>query len=105
VGILSNGKMVIEGSIAELGREAMSGGRYTIEVETAEPNVELVDILKKIEGVDKVEASDNILRVSTGSDLRSEIARAVVNSNASLVQIKVHEFSLDDIYMKYFKEE
>ena len=105
VGILSRGKMVIEGPIAELGREALSGGRYTIEVETAEPNAELVDILRKMEGVDKVEASGNILRVSTGSDLRSEIARAVVNSNASLIQIKVHEFSLDDIYMQYFKEE
>ena len=104
VGILSKGKMVIEGSIDELGRKAMSGGRYVIEVETAEPNAELIEILEKIEGVDKVEAEDNILRVSTSSDLRSQIAKEVVNSNASLVQIKVHEFSLDDIYMKYFKE-
>ena len=102
--ILSKGKMVIEGSIDELGREAMSGGRYIIEVETAEPSAELVDILKKIKGVDKVEASDNNLRVSTSSDLRSKIAKAVVDSGASLVQMKVHEFSLDDIYMKYFKE-
>jgi ABC-2 type transport system ATP-binding protein len=104
VGILSKGRMVIEGSIAELGREALTGGRYIIEVETAEPSPGLVDILKKIKGVDKVEASDNLLRISTDSDLRSKIAKAVVDSNASLVQMKVHEFSLDDIYMKYFKE-
>jgi ABC-2 type transport system ATP-binding protein len=104
VGILSKGKLVIEGSIDELGREAMAGGRYVIEVETAEPSTELVDILQKIKGVDKVEASDNTLRVSTNSDLRSKIAKAVVDSNASLVQMKVQEFSLDDIYMKYFKE-
>lgn len=105
VGILSRGKMVIEGPIAELGREAMAGGRYIIEVETAEAKPELVDILQKIKGVDNVEAKDNVLTISTNADLRSQIAKAVVSSDALLVQMKVHEFSLDDIYMKYFKEE
>ena len=104
IGILSKGKMVIEGSIDKLGREALAGGRYTIEVETAEPSAELVDILKKIKGVVKVESQDNVLSISTDSDLRSKIAKAVVDSNALLVQMKLHEFSLDDIYMKYFRE-
>ena len=104
IGILSKGKMVIEGTIDKLGREALSGGRYIIEVETAEPNASLVEILQKIKGVDKVEADNNIYKISTSSDLRSKIAKAVVDSDASLVQMKVHEFSLDDIYMKYFKE-
>ncbi|MFC1901560.1 ABC transporter ATP-binding protein [Chloroflexota bacterium] len=104
IGILSKGKLVIQGSIDQLSREAMSGGRYIIEVETEEPKAELVDILKKIKGVDKVEAKDNILTISSDADLRSQIAKAVVDSEALLVQMKVHEFSLDDIYMKYFKE-
>jgi ABC-2 type transport system ATP-binding protein len=105
IGILAKGKMVIEGSMDKLGREALAGGRYIVEVETAEPSAELVDILKKIKGVVGVEASDNILRVSTDSDMRSEIAKAVVQSNVALVQIKVQEFSLDDVYMKYFRED
>jgi ABC-2 type transport system ATP-binding protein len=105
VGILSKGKMVIEGSIDKLGREALAGGRYIIEVEIAEPKAELVGILQKIPGVDRVEESDNKLKISTSADLRSQISKTVVNSGALLVQMKVHEFSLDDIYMKYFKEE
>ena len=104
VGIVSKGKMVIEGSIDKLGRDALAGGRYIIEVETEQPSAELTDILKKIKGVIGVEAGDNILRVSTDSDLRAEIAKVVVQSGAPLVQMKVQEFSLDDIYMKYFKE-
>jgi len=105
IGILSKGRMVIEGSIAELGRQALAGGRYLIEVETAEPKAELIDVLKKIKGVEKVETEGNLIKISTDSDLRSQISKAVVDSNAPLVQMKVHEFSLDDIYMKYFKEE
>lgn len=104
VGILSKGKMVIEGSIDELGREALAGGRYIIEVEMDRPDAALVDILRNTQGVEKVEASDNILTISTKSDMRSKIAKAVVDSDVSLVQMKVHEFSLDEIYMKYFKE-
>jgi ABC-2 type transport system ATP-binding protein len=104
IGILSKGKMVIEGSIDKLGREALAAGRYLIEVETAEPSAGLVDILERIEGVGKVESRGNTLSITTDSDLRSKIAKAVVDSDAALVQMKVHEFSLDDIYMKYFKE-
>jgi len=104
VGILSKGKMVIEGSIEELGREALAGGRFVIEIEISEPNPGLVDIIQKIKGVEKVEVDGPRLTISTASDLRSQISKAVIDNGALLVQMKVHEFSLDDIYMKYFKE-
>jgi len=104
IGILSRGKMVIEGSIDKLGREALAGGRFLIEVETARPSPELVEIIKKIKGVAGVEARENLLSITTDTDLRGDIAKVVVQSDVPLVQIKVHEFSLDDIYMKYFKE-
>jgi ABC-2 type transport system ATP-binding protein len=104
IGILSRGKMVIEGTIDELGRDALSGGRYIIEVETEKASPELVGIIQGIKGVMKVDISDNSLLVSTGADLRSEISKAVVQNNFPLIQMKVQEFSLDDIYMKYFKE-
>lgn len=104
IGILSKGKMVIEGSIDELGREALAGGRYRIEVETAQPGPQLIDVIRGIKGVLSVEAEGNVLTISTESDLRAEIAKTVVQSDAPLIQIRVQEFSLDDIYMKYFRE-
>ena len=104
IGILSRGKMVIEGPIEQLGREAMAGGRYRIEVETDRPAPELVEVIRSIKGVLGVEISENTMNITTDSDLRGEISKVVVQSNVLLVQIKVHEFSLDDIYMRYFKE-
>jgi len=104
IGILSKGKMVIEGSIDELGREALAGGHYMIEVETVQPSPQLVEAIKGINGVRSVEASDNILLVNTDSDMRAEIAKAVVQNDFPLIQVKVQEFSLDNIYMKYFHE-
>ena len=104
IGILSRGKMVIQGPIETLGREAIAGGRYVIEVETAAPAAGLVDVIKGVKGVLNVETQGNKMSITTETDLRGEIAKMVVQSNIPLVQIKAQEFSLDDIYMKYFKE-
>jgi ABC-2 type transport system ATP-binding protein len=104
IGILVKGKMVIQGPIDSLGREAVGGGRYIIEVETTAPSAALVDVIKGLKGVMNVDASGNNMSITTDTDLRGEIAKIVVQSNVPLVQIKVKEFSLDEVYMKYFKE-
>ena len=105
IGILSKGKMVVEGSLDELGREALAAGRYRIEVETTEPGPQIIDTIGKMSGISKVEAKGNRILINADSDLRAEIAKVVVQSNIPLIQIKVQEFSLDDMYMKYFHEE
>jgi len=105
IGILSKGKMVIEGAIDKLGREALTGGRYQIEMETVQPSPELIEVIRGIKGVINVDARGNVLLVSTDADLRAEVSKAVVQNDFPLIQMKVQEFSLDDIYMKYFREE
>jgi len=105
IGILSKGKTVIEGSLDQLSREALAEGNYKIEVEITQPNPNLIDIVKKVPGVRKVEVQGNLLLVNADSDLRAEVAKVVVQSDTSLIQMKIKEFSLDDIYLKYFQED
>ncbi len=104
IGILSKGKIVIEGAIDQLGREALAGGRYRIEVETVSPDAKLIDVIRKIKGVRDVSVQENLLLINTDADLRAKISKAVVQHDFPLIQMKVQQFSLDDIYMKYFKE-
>ena len=104
IGILSQGKIVVQGSINELGREAMAGGRHQIELETVEITPKLIEAIKGIKGVLNVEVKENRLLISTDSDLRTAIAKVVVQSDIPLVQMKIQDFSLEDIYMKYFHE-
>jgi len=105
IGILAKGKMVIQGAIDKLGREALAGGRFQLEVETEAPSEKLIEVIRRIKGVGSVEVRENVLVISTDSDLRREVSKAVVESNFPLVQMKIQEFSVDDIYMKYFREE
>jgi ABC-2 type transport system ATP-binding protein len=105
IGILAKGKMVIQGAIDTLGREALAGGRFQIEAETEEPGEELIKVLRGIKGVVSVEVKENVLSITTDADLRREVSKAIVQNNYPLIQMKVQEFSLDDVYMKYFREE
>jgi len=103
-GIMSKGKLVVEGSLDELGKQATTGSRYQIEIETDQPSPQAVDIIKKLAGVNTVEAKDNRLLIGADSDLRGVIAKAMVNNDIPPIQMKIHTLTLDDIYTKYFHE-
>ncbi len=103
VAIIAKGKLVVEGSIAELSKKA-AAGRCEIEVETKQPTSELVENIKKLNGVTRVDINGDTLLVCADTDLRPDLAKVVVQSNLPLIQMKIQQMSLDDIYMKYFHE-
>jgi ABC-2 type transport system ATP-binding protein len=105
VGILAKGHLVAEGSVDKLGREAISGGKFRIEIQLSKQTSKFVKSIKSIKGVTNVESSGDLLLISCVKDLRSQIAKAAVDSDCLLVQMKIEEYGLDDIYMKYFREQ
>ena len=104
VGILAKGRVVAEGPLDQLGREALAGGQFRIEVQLAETTSALIDCIKQIEGIVGVERSGDLLLISCLEDLRPQIAKTIVDNNGLLVQMKIESYTLEDIYMKYFGE-
>ena len=104
VGILVNGRIVAEGSLDELGRVALGGGRFKIEVQLVETTSALVNAIKRIDGVVGVERSGDLLLITCREDLRPQIAKTIVNNDGLLVQMKIESYALEDIYMRYFSE-
>lgn len=104
VGILSQGKLVTEGSLDQMEKEAPGGGRFRIEIKLVEITSALIDCIKRIKGVASVERREDSLLVSCSEDLRAQIAKAIVEANGLLVEMKIQSFTLEDIYMKHLKE-
>ncbi len=104
VGILSQGKLVTEGSLDQMEREAPGGGRFRIEIKLVEITSALIDCIKRIKGVTSVERREDSLLVSCPEDLRAQIAKAIVEANGLLVEMKIQSFTLEDIYLKHLKE-
>jgi ABC-2 type transport system ATP-binding protein len=104
VGIMSKGKLVVQGPIDILGRTAISGGKYQIEVEASPINEALIKQIEQINGVLKVESTDNTLSISCEEDLRPQISKKIIECESLLSGMKIDEYELEEIYLKYFNE-
>lgn len=105
VGIMAKGRMVAEGLVDQLGREALGGGQHQIEVQLTEITSAIIDAIRRTEGVIGVERSGDLLLISAREDVRPQIAKTIVNNDGLLVQMKIQSYTLEDIYMKYFTED
>ncbi|HEU65432.1 MAG TPA: ABC transporter ATP-binding protein [Chloroflexi bacterium] len=104
VGIISRGRLVAEGTIDKLGAEVL-GGKTILDVRVSQPSNELVESVNRMEGVSEVELSGNLLRIKANRDIRGAVSEAVMKSGSTLLELKGQEYSLEEIYLKYFHGE
>ncbi|MBM3705971.1 MAG: ABC transporter ATP-binding protein [Actinobacteria bacterium] len=105
IGIMSKGKLIGEGRIDNLGRGLFSEGRYLIDVELSSVKG---DILERLKGIDKVislEQQDNVLEITCDEDVRPQISKIIFENNLFVTRMNIKDSSLEEIYLKYFKEE
>jgi len=105
VGIMVKGHMVAEGPIERLGKEMLGGGQNLLEVQLSQISPELIDTIKNITGVISVASSDDVLSVMSDTDMRAVISRTIFENGSLPLQIKTQDYTLEEIYMKYFRQE
>lgn len=105
VGILSKGKLINEGTIESLGRNIFGGGKYRIEVELEKVNSEITEKLKKLDKVVSINRTDNHLQIVCDKDIRQDISRLISKEGILLTRMDMKQDALEEIYLKYFKEE
>ena len=105
IGILSRGKLLVEGSIEELSQRAQTGARYQIEVITGEPAEAIRAAITGIQGVNVVTVAGDHLSISAETDVRAEVVKMITAKGIPMLEIKMDEVTLDDIYLEYFRGE
>ena len=102
VGIMSHGKMVLEGSVADLTTQDDAGGyRLSLAVGGAVDAVE--SALRALPGVRSVERSGRSFEIEGDTDLRAQAAAAVLEHGGDLLEIRAVNSTLEDIYLRYFR--
>ncbi len=104
VGIMSKGNLVADGPIDMLGRSSSASGVYRMEAEVDDPKPAVVDAIRNISGVQQVDVVERTLIVTADRDLRGQVSRAVIDSGALLLGMKIEEFDLEKIYKRFSKE-
>jgi ABC-2 type transport system ATP-binding protein len=104
VGLFNHGKMVLEGTVADLGQRVLGGAyRILVDAEGAQSAIRLS--LEKIPGVSRIQVADSkVYAVESSRDIRPEAAQAVIAAGGRLLGLGINTQSLDDIYSTYFKE-
>ncbi len=116
VGIFVSGKLLAEGDINTLAKKLFATSAYIIEAGVSRASVgkgseknktvtadSLKKKLMKIEGVVSVNINNNLFQVECSTDVSSELARVIVNSDVDLNYLNKKEYGLDDIYYRYFE--
>jgi ABC-2 type transport system ATP-binding protein len=101
VALFNQGRIVLMGTVAELGRQVLGGATY-VEIEAEGQG--LADQLAAVPGVRGVETPrPHHYRLLTERDARPEAAAAVVAAGGRLLRLSVQEPSLEMIYTRYFE--
>ncbi|HYV43265.1 MAG TPA: ABC transporter ATP-binding protein [Myxococcaceae bacterium] len=101
--VIQAGEIVAQGTEAELARRAGAGGAVEIEVHGAAARA--AEVVRGVGGVTGVtvvsEGSDlSVLRVEAGTELRPQIARALVNASVDLLRLDRVDDRLESIFLK-----
>ncbi|HEY4695976.1 MAG TPA: ABC transporter ATP-binding protein [Candidatus Hydromicrobium sp.] len=105
VGILSKGKLITEGTVESLGRNMFGGGKYRLELGLEKVTGEIVEKLKKLDKVVNVTRTDNQLQIVCDRDIRQDISRLIAAEGILMTRMDMKQDALEEIYLKYFKEE
>lgn len=102
VGIMSHGRMVLEGSIQDLMARQEEGYQVEIEVDTVTPA--LMDAFRSLPTVQRCESLGRTIVIASTEQVRPQVLEALQTQEVQLQGLRSQDRTLEDIYLRYFQE-
>jgi ABC-2 type transport system ATP-binding protein len=103
--IINEGRIVDQGTPADLSAKLKSGQRLVALVVAQEDHVRLA--LRDVEGISTIATEDMpegrrrvLIEGDTDADLRKQVSRALVTADIDLIELKAEVVSLEDIFLQ-----
>jgi ABC-2 type transport system ATP-binding protein len=104
VGIIVKGRLIVQGKMDELGRAILKERQWNFLLETAGGANSLEADLRAIPGIDEIETRAHGLFLRCTRDVRPEVVSLLARKNIALLQLRSEDPTLEEIYLKYFRE-
>ena len=104
VGIIVRGKLIVQGEMDTLGRSILKGRQWNFLLEVSGNSDGLERDLKNIPGVDEIEKRTHGWFLRCTQDVRPEVVNIVAHKGLQLLQLRSEDPTLEEIYLKYFRE-
>jgi len=104
VGIIVKGRLIVQGQMDELGRAILKERQWNFLLEVGGAANGLENELRRINGVDDIERRSHGLFLRCTRDVRAEVMALLTRNNLPLLQLRSEDPTLEEIYLKYFRE-
>jgi ABC-2 type transport system ATP-binding protein len=103
VGIMSRGKLVLEGSLDQL-MASGDGKALHLELIVKSNPGKLKGAISRLGEVIKCEMAGNVISVQSNSDIRNALMVLAIEEQVELLELQSRNTTLEEIYLKYFTE-
>src|SRR5258706_2647164 len=104
VGIIVRGKLIVQGQMDELGKSILKGRQWNFLLEVSGDVNGLERDLQSIAGVDEIEKRMDGWFLRCTDDVRGDVVSLVSRKGLKLLQLRSEDPTLEEIYLKYFRE-
>jgi ABC-2 type transport system ATP-binding protein len=104
IGIIVKGRLIVQGQMDELGRAILKERQWNFLLEVTGGSDGLERDLHAIPGIDEIEKRSNGFFLRCTRDVRPEVVSLVTAKNLRLLQLRSEDPTLEEIYLKYFRE-
>ena len=104
VGIIVKGKLIVQGEMDKLGKAILKGREWNFLLEASGNSEGFERELQGITGIDEIEKRSHGWFLRCTQDVRGEIVAAVTRRGLGLLQLRSEDPTLEEIYLKYFRE-
>ena len=104
IGIIVRGRLIVQGKMDELGRAILKERQWNFLLEVGGGADGLESELRAINGIDEIETRPNGLFLRCTRDVRPEVMALLSRKNVQLLQLRSEDPTLEEIYLKYFRE-
>ncbi|MEE8599964.1 ABC transporter ATP-binding protein [Euzebya tangerina] len=92
VGVIEGGRLLAEGTVAEL------RGAATIQIR-ATPTAQAIEVLGRIVAPTDITSRGDIIRIAGDADRAADLNRALVEAGVAVSELRTHEESLEDVFL------
>ena len=103
VGIIVKGKMIVQGEVDKLGSAVFEERQWNFLLEVDRTDG-IENELRALPGIAAIEPRNRGWFVRCTEDVRPQVAALVVRRGLSLLQLRSEDTTLEEIYLKYFRE-
>jgi ABC-2 type transport system ATP-binding protein len=104
VGIIVKGKLIVQGAMDALGKAILKDRQWNFLLEVGGNADGFERELQSIRGVDEIEKRSRGWFLRCTEDVRGEVMSAVARKQLQLLQLRSEDPTLEEIYLKYFRE-